>query len=73
MVREVQAYAASDGTVFPTHGEAARHDAKIQLTNIGRDKGGAGVFNHPTIMAIIANAPAIADALNSLLDEPAEA
>lgn len=70
MVREVQAFAADDGTVFPTHGEAAKHDAQLKLKQIGRENGGAGTFNHPTIMAIIANAPAIADALNSLLDEP---
>jgi len=63
MVSEVTAYAASDGTVFGTHGQAARHDAEIKLKAIGQ-------FKHETINAIINNAPAICDALNSLLDEP---
>lgn len=66
MVREVQAFAADDGTVFPTHGEAAKHDAFQKLKM-------SGVFKHETINAIIANAPLICDALTSLLDEPTEA
>lgn len=63
MVTEVTAYAADDGTVFPSHGEAARHDAYSKLK-------AANIFKHETITAIINNAPIICDALNSLLDEP---
>lgn len=63
MVREVQAYAADDGTVFSSHGEAARHDAFNKLK-------AANLFKHETITAIINNAAIICDALNSLLDEP---
>ena len=65
MVSEVTAFAASDGTVFATHGQAARHDAETKMKAIGQ-------FKHETITAIIANAPAIVDALSSLLDEPTE-
>lgn len=63
MVREVNAFAADDGTVFASHGEAARHDAEAKLKSLN-------LFKIETISTIIKNAPAICDALNSLLDEP---
>lgn len=63
MVSEVTAYAASDGTVFSTHGQAARHEAELKLRATQQ-------FKPDTITAIINNAPAICDALNSLLDDP---
>lgn len=66
MVREVTAFAARDGTVFATHGEAAKHDAYTQLK-------AANIFKPDTINAIINNAPIICEALSSLLDEPTEA
>jgi hypothetical protein len=68
MVRQVTSYQASDGSLHGTAEQAARHEARLQLKQLG-------IFNEGTINAVMENAWALDRILRELtkeVDPPAE-
>ena len=66
MVREVTAFAAEDGSIHNSKQAAMEADAALKLKKLD-------IFNHGTILAVIANASKVVDAIGELaeLDAPA--
>jgi len=59
MVKEITAYEASDGTVFASALDAAKHDAVLQLKQLE-------IFNYASALAVVENSGKIIAALAPL-------
>lgn len=64
MVKEITAWQASDGSVHGTQRAAAEQDARVNLKALN-------LFNEATILAVIANASLVIEALAPLIQAQA--